>query len=260
MFRPIATACGICVALLLGASTAHAQGLPLRERAVQATVTLELDASKGAFGDTVSIAPDLAVGVSEELTLALVHSTFGRTGFRGAAGSGICVTDACAHVYDNAGVEALYSLRTGDLAVAANAGVHALSFDSAFYVAKLGAKLRYVNGKLTFASLPSVFVAMTSRDAVPENRDRIWLPVSAMYAVGGGVALGVGTGFKAPLDDLDDSFEIAAGLLVQYAVSPSIGLGASWVHGKLGGGDAVLPPGTSGFDTRTVQVWMTATR
>lgn len=235
-------------------------GSTLPGGAVNAVITVEIDASAGSFGDPLSVAPDLSVGVTEDLTLAVVHSTFGRTGFRGSAGAGICVTDACAHTYDAVGLEALHAVVRGPLAVVANAGIHATSFDRGHHVAKLGAKLRYRIGELVIASLPSVFVVLTGRDDAIPNRDRIWLPVSAVHPIAGPLSAGLATGFKGPLDDLGDGYEIAAGAFVQYALSPQASLGASWVHGRIIGGDAALPPGTSGLDFRAIHLWVTATR
>jgi hypothetical protein len=250
----------IRVLLLLGAAPAAAQpGLTLRQGAVSGTLTVEIDASADQFGEIASIAPDLAFGVTDELTLSLIHSTFGRTGFRGAAGGGICATDGCANTYDNAGVEALYALRGDPLALAANVGVHATSFDRGFFAAKLGAKARYKYARITFAFLPSVTIALGHRNDEMPNRDRLWLPVSGMYNVSGGLSFGASTGFKTPLDDVSAGYEIAAGLLAQYAYSPAVSFGASWVHGKIVGGSQALPDDTSGLDSRAIQLWISAT-
>jgi hypothetical protein len=244
----------------LVASPAYANPLlPLPAGGVNATLHLEQDVSSGQLGELVSLAPDLAVGVTRELTLSLVHSTFGRTGFRGAAGSGLCASDACARTYDNAGVEALYTLRRGSLAIAGNAGVHATSLHRDFYVAKLGGKLRLQRGRLAITSAPSVFVAATERDAMSPNRDRLWLPVVASVRAGNGVAVGATTGFKAPLDDVGGAYEVAAGVMIQYTPSSELSFGASWVHGKLVAGDA-LPADTTGFDSRALHIWISATR
>src|SRR4051812_21322905 len=101
----------ITFVVLAVSSTASAQpGLTLPAGSVQATVNLEADTSAHAFGDTVSIAPDASVGISDDFTVSVIHSTVGRTGFRGGAGGGVCVTDrGCPKIYDNAGVEGMYS-------------------------------------------------------------------------------------------------------------------------------------------------------
>lgn len=250
------------LALALVSSSASADpGLTLRGEAIQATVTSETDVSAHKMGDTFSLAPDISVGVTDDLTVSLIHSTFGRTGFRGAAGGGFCIRDAgCASTYDNVGAEALYSLIRGRGAVAVDGGVYATSFDHDFYVAKLGMKARYSMGRVTWMTLPSVSIAMTNRNAMTPNRDRAWLPVSGMVAVAGGFSVGASTGFKAPLDStLSDSYEIALGAVATYAYSPSLSFGGSWVHGKLIAGDTALPAGTDGVDSRAFQLWATGT-
>ncbi len=190
-----------------------------------------------------------------------MHSTFARTGFRGAAGAGLCFGDACpAGVYDNAGLEATYSLRRGHFAAAANAGVHATSFDRTFYAAKVGAKLRWQLGHVTIVSLPAVLLAVTERDAMPRNRDRLLLPFAGSYAVTKAFALGLGTGYKVALDDVGGTSEMALGVFATYTVSPALAFGTSWIHGKMIAGDASLPDGASGLDFRALHFWISATR
>jgi len=252
----------ITMVLVAVSSTASAQpGLTLPAGGIQATVNLEADTSAHAFADTVSIAPDVSVGISDDLTLSVIHSTVGRTGFRGGAGGGFCVTDrGCPKLYDNAGVEGLYSLVRGGAALAIDAGAYATSFDRDDYVAKVGAKVRFILDRVTLATLPSVTIAVTERDAMVPNRDRLWLPVSAMIAVVGGLAIGASTGLKAPLDGtFSHSYEIALGAVATYAYSPALLVGASWIHGKLIAGDAARPAGVDGIDGRAFQLWITAT-
>jgi hypothetical protein len=71
------------------------------------------------------------------------------------------------------------------------------------------------------------------------------------------VSLGVGSGFKARLDDVAGAYEVPLGLLAQLAVTPRLMLGASWVHGKFLGGPDVA--GT-GLDGRAVNVWLVTTQ
>ena len=232
-------------------------GLTLSRGSVNATLTLEVDATSGAFGDIVSLAPDLSVGVTDDLTLAVVHSTVARTGFRGVAGAGVCVTDGCAHTYDNVGAEGTYSLRRGAFAAAANGGVHAWSFDRDFYVVKVGARVRYVMGRVSLLTMPAVTVAMTERDA--PATDRLWLPLVASVAIGGGVSAGLGGGFKTALDDVGATHEVALGVTASYAVSPKLSFGASWIHGKLVAGDDARPADISGLEQRAINVWVSTT-
>lgn len=246
----------------LSAGTAAAQLAPgvLPRGIFTATVTGEIDMSKDRAGDPTSIAPDLSIGVTDELTLSLISSTFGRTGFRGGAGGGICLTDACLETADNAGVEAAYNLVAGPFSLAANVGVHANSFDLGHYAAKLGLRMRVRAGPINFISVPSVAIAITKRDdEMAKNRDRVFVPLNVTIPIHP-LTLGLITGIKGPLDDFDKSYEIAAGAFVAVAVNDSVSLSASWVHGKLFGGEAVIPDGTSGVDFRALQVWLTITR
>jgi hypothetical protein len=236
----------VCL-VLLASSTAAAQPAPgvLARDIFTGTITAEIEASKDRAGDPTSIAPDFAYGISDQLTLSALTSTFGRTGFRGGAGLGICVTDACAHTFDNAGVEAAYGIVDGTFAIAANGGVHALSFDGGVYAAKAGARMRVRAGPLAIASLPSVLIVMTERDAVP---DRLFIPLTVSTTIAN-LTLGVASGFKSTLDDAGDTYEIAIGGFVQYVATPSLAFSASYIHGD-----------ASDADTRVVQVWVTITR
>ena len=253
----------IVAAPTIAAAQPRPPGLTLPGGTVSATLTVELDASDGAFGEPTSIAPDLHYGATDDLTVSLVHSTFATTGFRGNAGRGVCITGGehgCPNVYDNVGVEGLYSLVRGPFALAANAGVHAWSLDAGHHAAKLGLKLRYKTGAVTIASAPSIFVALTERDDdVAAQPDRLWLPVTAAYAVTPAASVGVGTGLKGPLDGFGDRHEVALGAFATYTISPALALGGSWVHGKIIGGDAAVAPGTSGLDFRAIHLWVTVT-
>ena len=245
--------------VLVLAGTASAQPAPgvLPGGIFTLTVTAEIEASKDTFGDPTSIAPDFSIGVDDRLTLSLLHSTFGRTGFRGGAGAGICITDRCANTYDNVGAEAYYGLLEGPFSFAANAGFHATSFDAGHYAAKVGGRLRLLAGDVSLVSLPSVAIAVAKRDEQP---DRMFVPITASVPVGRSLSVGLITGFKSPLDDVGDGYEISAGAFVQYVASPSVAVSASWVHGKIIGGDAALPDDASGVDSRALQIWVTITR
>jgi hypothetical protein len=105
-----------------------------------------------------------------------------------------------------------------------------------------------------------VFIAVTERSAETAMGtrvfpDRLWLPVQAMYRVTDPLTLGLGSGIKGPLQGFGDAWEVPLGCMAQYAIDPSLGVGASLVFGKvLGGADG------TGFDSRGVQAWVSYTR
>ncbi|MBK9071477.1 MAG: hypothetical protein IPL79_10805 [Myxococcales bacterium] len=237
-------------------------GLTLDAGKVNVTATAEINMSKDLVGKPFSLAPDISYGVSDDLTVMLVHSTFLTTGFRGAAGGGLCLAaqeDGCVSIYNNVGVEALYGVKTGPASLALNAGVHALNLDASFYSAKLGAKFRYTAGKMVVLTSPSVLVAVTERDPdapKPQNKDSLWVPVAVSYKATPEVAVGAATGIKGPLDGFGDNWTTSLGFFGTYAMSKTAAVGASWTFGKMIGG---LPEAALGADFRAVQLWFSYT-
>jgi hypothetical protein len=251
--------CSIAASALFSI-TAHAgPGVSLDQGRVQATLTTEINTSEDRAGSPISSAPDVSYGVTDDVTLSIVHSTFAMTGFRGAAGGGVCIAD-CAHRYDNVGAEGLYGFARGPLAAGVVGGVLVTSIDRGFAALKFGGKLRATSGRIVIASSPSVFVALSHRDDAMPNRDRLWLPVSASYKVAPPFSVGVAGGFKAPLDDVSGGYEIAAGVVAQYTIASDLSAGASWIQGRILGGDVALPEGASGWDARALQIWLSLTR
>jgi len=248
------------LALFPTAAAARPPGLTLAAGHINTMVSVENDMSVGKVGELSSIAPDVHVGVTDDLTVSLVTSASARAGSRGSAGNGLCATSGCARIFDNAGLEALYTLARGDLAIAANAGLHATSFDDGRYLAKLGFKLRYRWHRFTFATSPSALLAATGRDAAKPARDRVWLPVVATYPIVGRLAAGAVVVGRAPIDSIRTEYEIGAGVIATYALSPTLLVGASWIQSRPVAADGMVPAGTSPYDYRALQLWVSATR
>lgn len=247
----------LLVVCLTGSSVAvAAPGVTLPSGSVSTTITTEINASNDVMGSPSSVAPDLSFGVTDELTLSMVTSSFAMTGFRGASGAGACFGDACVRVFNNVGAEGVYGL-TARFGVVA--GVMATNIDEGWFSAKLGGKLRVPAGRVTFSSSPSVFVALDDRN-INANRDRVYLPLAAQVRIVPALSVGCSTGVKAPIDNVQSAWEVAAGANVQLSLAPWWSAGASWVHGKLLGGSIALPEGTSGWDFRAIQVWFSVTR
>ncbi len=231
-------------------------GIALAPNALNLTYTVEMDATEGKLGDTVAIAPDVAYGLTGDLTVSVVHSRFAVTGFRAAAGGGFCVTDACPSTYRNVGIEALRNVRRGDLAVAAIGGLHALDLDAGFYGAKIGLRARYAAGAFSAQLSPAVIVALGDRDGMPANHDTLWVPVQVAFKLSR-VTLGLGSGVKGVADDLGNTWELPVGASVQVALMRDLTIGGSFVFGKIvgGAGDAMTGP-----EYRGVQVWLSHTQ
>lgn len=239
----------------LPAPVRRAQRLALDRNEVVVTITTESNVGKGAMLEPTSIAPDVSYGLTDRVTLSLVHSGFATTGFRGSAGGGFCVAgeaSGCARVYNNAGVDALVDLVRGDrFAVAALAGLHAVSFDPMFVNLKVGAQASYRVGRVTAAVSPSVFIGVTER--AMGNKGTLFAPASVSMQVSRKWMVAMGGGVATPLADAD-GWTVRLGSIVRYRVRKGVFVAGSLFLPKLAGGAGI--DGT-GIDARVANVWLT---
>lgn len=240
-------------AALLGAAAGQAQAddadqltVPAGHGVVNATVGVNLSA--GAAFEPVSLSPDLWYGVSEPLSVGVIHSSRGTTGFLGGVGQSLCLTgDAhgCGSLYPGGGIAARYGVARGTTAVAIDAGLFAGDVDPFTLSLKLGASARWRSGKVAVEASPALFVGVTERDA--GNEEVFGLPITASYAVADRAALALQSGVILPFEGTGDAFLIPLSLAASYALDAHISLDAAFTLPALAGGDAA-PTGT---DLRT---------
>jgi hypothetical protein len=233
-------------------------GVTLRQGVVAGHVAFEINATKDAEREPMSLAPDLAYGVTDNLTLGIIHSASALTGFRGSAGSGVCFTGtegACRTPYTAGGIEALYNIGRGSAALALDAGIIWSAFEPSIHTdAKLGLKLKMSEGNVFAWFQPNVWLALDDRwDRVVPHEHQLFLPISVWIKPVAPLAIGVGSGVKGPLKNFGDRLAIPIGPLVQYAFDARLSAGASLVFSKVLAGNDVMNPG---LDTRAVQVWI----
>lgn len=251
---------GLAGALLaVGAGAVHADAPAATDRmtlprgAALITADLEVRLSTDAVGKPVSLAPDLWYGVTDDLTVGLVHSTRGAFGLLGAAGDGLCITGTgggCAKVYDSVGADVRYQVHTtaGDgLGVALDGGLLATSFDPFALGLKVGAIAHLRHGKLAVDVAPALCLGLTERDA---NLDVLALPVSLHVAAAPRVTVSAQTGLVTPLDGAGDGFAVPLSLGASYAVTPKASAGVGFSLPALLGGDAIA----DGVDQRTLTI------
>jgi hypothetical protein len=236
-------------------------GVTLRERVVAAHVAIEMSLSSGTVMKPASVAPDVSYGVSDDLTIGIIHSGSALTGFRGSAGWGVCVTETtsatdlnCHTRYTAGGLEALYNIGRGSAALALDAGVIWSAFEPSVHTdLKLGLKLKMTEGNVFAWFSPNVWLALDDRyDRVVAHEHQLFLPLSVWIKPIAPLAVGIGTGVKGPLASFGDRLSIPIGALVQYSFEPRISVGASFVFGKLLGSEALDP----GIASRVVQIWV----
>jgi hypothetical protein len=207
---------------------AHGLTLPKGKIAIHGVV--EVNMSKDAVGKPFSIAPDIWYGVSDKLTVGVVHSGFGATGFLGGVGNGLCLAGeekGCAEVYDNVGFEGKFSLKAEpNMSLAAVGGVHLLTLsDPMFADLKLGLAGAWRSGKISVMFAPSIFIGLTERDF---NKEILFIPVGAMFAANPKLAVGAQTGIAGPLDGFGDAYIVPLSLGGHYAVSDKVMVGAAF--------------------------------
>jgi len=255
---------GCLVVLCFATTTALAGGLTLDPGQLFVQLDLELNASAGAVAKPFSIAPDVSVGATRDLTLSLIHSTYGTMGFRGGTGLGLCVTGTsggCPHPYNNVGGEAVYSIATGEAALALVGGVYSLDLADHWVNLKIGLKTKLSSGPLALTVNPSVYAGLDHRDEMPPNADQLYVPIGLSYKLSPVVTAGIGSGIKGPVKDFTrfgDSFNVPLGVNAVVTIDPTLAVGGSFTFGKLVGGTALADPAT-GVDYRGIHVWINFT-
>jgi hypothetical protein len=210
---------------------------------LQLDAFVELDLSSGEAFHAVSVSPDLWYGVTDDLTLGLVHSTTGATGFIGGIEDSICVGQACEHVYPDVGLDARYQLARP---LALDVGVYAVDTDPFQLAVKLGIAGRWAWGKLSLETQLSLFIGLTNRNptvAVPAppvppapNTEDLFLPITVAYLVAPRVDLALQPGLVLPFTQTGDTWAIPLAIAVRFAATPRFGIGLAFSFLDLIGG------------------------
>jgi hypothetical protein len=235
-----------------GATPAAAPLTLFKGKILIAGSTLNFNLSADAVGKPISLAPSVWYGVDDKLTVGLTHDSgttpwSPRPGIRtitvtvppipgvpgsggtvtGGKGLGICLTgdeNGCSGVYDNVGVDALYSLKDEQLSLAAHPGIDVLSFDPFSLNVRLGVLGRYlVNDKISLVFDPRIGIGITERDA--GNKEFLDVPVWAWYAVNPQISAYVHTGFNGFLDGFGDTLAIPLQVGANYMVNAQLTVG-----------------------------------
>jgi hypothetical protein len=236
--------------------------MPAKRFLLRADVNINLTSELA--GKPISIAPDLWYGFDDKLTLGLVHSFVGQTGFLGVPGgaslcfngtiasgmAGVPDTELC-DVYGTVGAVGRYTLKQdAKMAIAAEGGLFARSFDPFAMAIKLGVAGRYrVAPKIAVDFQPGLFFGVTERDgtlsAGTGNGEILALPVTGIYTVNKEVSVLLQTGLILPFQEAGDSYLVPLTIGGSYAVNKQISVyGAFSLPALIGGGDA------TGFDAR----------
>lgn len=225
-------------------------GFTLPKGKVLLNVFLPIDLSTDAVGKPIDLSPDIWYGVTDDLTLGLVHSGEGETGFIGSSlGRSLCLTgtdNGCAHVYNNVGIDARYRLMKP---LALDAGLYINSISDPFQLdLKIGIDGRWLfaNGKLALEAQPSLLIGLTNRTpdtgtgvvTSANNEEFLYVPLTASYEVAPKLALALQLGLVLPFADAGDGWAIPISIAARYAATPQLGLGLAFTFPDAIGGNS----------------------
>ncbi len=201
-------------------------------------------------GNATGLAPDLAIGATDRLTVAIVHSTQNATGFWSGAGTGsFCIAgDSCGDVYTGGALLAKLALvGNSRVAVAALGGViHNLAADRSGLGA--GVEALVLAGKVGVHLKPTIYIGLDDRDAAMPNTEDVNAPLSLLVPATQQLQLGVQTGVAGPVSGFADAYRVPVGAMGSYSFGPGMNAQLAFNLDRVAGGDEMA----SATDARSV--------
>jgi hypothetical protein len=181
-----------------------------------------INASRGAFGDPITIAPHFYWAVSDDLSLGISHER------------GLCLGDNCGDkVYNDAGFDLMYFLTgSNKFELDLHVGVPISSFDPFLMGVRAGVIGRVNLGSITALVFdPSLYVGFTNRRRFG-NREGLDLPFWFYFQATDVVVPFVGSSLSGPLDGFFDDFALPleAGVLFDVARNVDVGFSMRFHH------------------------------
>jgi hypothetical protein len=214
--------------------------LTLAEDLAQIDLPVAVNLTKNVVGKPVFIPLQIAYGVTDGFTLAITHQT------------GLCVSgtsNGCAKVYNDVGLEGLFSLvPSGTFQAALSAGVVLPSITEPFLAAaRVGFDSRFGRGPVALRIDPRVQIALNQRTppnlllgtvVVAANRDTLEVPVTLQLQAMPNLALWVGSGVFGQLNPIVGSFSDSYAIPLSFGVaftSGDVDVGAQFAFANLRG-------------------------
>jgi hypothetical protein len=222
-------------------------------------VYLEISLADGAVFKPFSISPDLWYGVTDEITVGLIHSAVGELGFIGGVGTALCLTgsdNGCPKVYNNIGAQARYKLMEGEYSIALDGGLFFDSFDpEVFLKLKIGAVGRWQKDRFAVEGAPALLFGLTNRSvdtpfgSITVNGDALLLPITGMYTVAPKAVIAVQTGLILPFQQTGDTWQLPLSIGFHYLATEHLSLTAAFSLLRLLGGSS-----GDAFDARSLTI------
>jgi hypothetical protein len=214
-------------------------------------VNLFVDIAIDSTGpNPISVSPDIWYGITDDLTVGIVHSFVGSTGFFSSPSlipttTSLCVagqSNGCANVYNNVGADVRYRLMEP---LTVDGGVYLFDVStSAVVTIKLGVDIRKRWSKIVLEAQPSIFIALNNRSdgaaamgmtpADPGRNEQLYIPVTVSYDVSDkmDVALQTGLGIIS-LSRAGDFYSVPFGAAYRYHFNRNISAGIAFTFPDL---------------------------
>jgi hypothetical protein len=253
-------ACALAAATTAGAGPdeTSVDTLTLPRHRVVLDAFFEANVSRGQAFAPVSIAPDVWFGATDDLTLGLVHSTAGRSGFIDGSGDSLCLTgtaNGCPRPYNNLGVDVRYKLARGSFGWALDSGLFFQNLSPVQLALKLGAVGRWRSGRFSLDLQPAFFVGLSNRTetvmgaTTTTNGDVFSLPVTGAVWIASRVALAMQLGARIPIEDTSNTYAISLSLGGHVLATDKLDITAAFSFTRLNGSST-----TDTFDGRALVV------
>ncbi|MBA3501994.1 MAG: hypothetical protein M4D80_35835 [Myxococcota bacterium] len=229
---------------------APASRLTLPAGKIALAVALQSDLTSKAAGDAVSLAPDLAYGVTNRFTVALVHTTRGGSGFWSGLGTGsLCIMgERCADTYSTGALLSKLDLfHHAKLDLAALGGV-IYNVDPFRVGVGLGAEALVQAGPVAVHFKPTIYIGVNERAGetlddgtmIGPNKEFLNLPLALLVPATKHLQLGVQSGVAAPVDGFAKAYRVPVAVMGTVALGAwSAGLALSF--DRVMGGDHGMP-------------------
>lgn len=187
----------------------------------EARLAVEIALEDG--GRPISLAPDLWYGVTDRLTVGLIHSDTSLDQVDATAS--LCFRGSeltCDHVYTGSGLDVAWSALTGPLAIASRARFVIRDTDPFKPAATAGALVRWAHGRFAIYADPYIRFGLANRAL--GNRTSLFFPVWFAVQPAHGALLSLHTGWNSDLAVVRDGWHLPVAVDATVRVTPELDL------------------------------------
>lgn len=226
----------VVVVCLAAPAAAHAEGqardiveraVVLRSGALAAELTLEVNLAHNFWAEPLSLAPDVWWGVTDALTIGIVHS--GQSVDRFVPGGSLCLrTDPlyCDSLYRGSGLDARYlAVARGPLSIAPHVRALVRDVEPFKPAVTMGAIARWTRGRFAIESDPYLQLGLANTE--DGNRAALFVPIQLAVQPTCRWLVSLDTGWNSELRLLRDGWHVPLGVGVRARATAHVDVGAT---------------------------------